>query len=295
MSAGGEFQVQGGVASETTQKAVLAAVELLSAPIVASSVTVQGVDGQGDDGTGTNPVQVGGLDGSGNLQPLKVDTGGQLQIVVVTAALPAGASTEATLAAISAKLGSLGQNAMAGSAPVVIASDQSAVPISAASLPLPSTAATSTKQSDGSQKSQVVDGGGVVIGSNYGDAANALRVAAQLGNASAVADFGAGSIGAQTLRSNPGTAATATCTNVSDSASSVTLIAANTARLGLVLFNDSSAVCYVKFGTTASTSSFTHKMDAGSFWALDTVVYNGRIDAIWASAPGGAMRITELT
>jgi hypothetical protein len=40
-----------------------------------------------------------------------------------------------------------------------------AVPISAASLPLPSLAATSTKQSDGSQKTQVVDGSGNVIGS----------------------------------------------------------------------------------------------------------------------------------
>lgn len=43
--------------------------------------------------------------------------------------------------------------------------DGSAVtqPISAASLPLPSTAATSTKQSDGSQKSQIVDGSGNVV------------------------------------------------------------------------------------------------------------------------------------
>jgi hypothetical protein len=41
-----------------------------------------------------------------------------------------------------------------------------AVPISAASLPLPSTAATSTKQSDGSQKTQIVDGSGNVIGSS---------------------------------------------------------------------------------------------------------------------------------
>lgn len=38
-------------------------------------------------------------------------------------------------------------------------------PISAASLPLPTLAATSTKQSDGSQKSQIVDGSGNVIAS----------------------------------------------------------------------------------------------------------------------------------
>lgn len=45
-------------------------------------------------------------------------------------------------------------------------------PISAAALPLPSTAATSTKQSDGSQKTQIVDGSGNVISST----SNALNV-----------------------------------------------------------------------------------------------------------------------
>jgi hypothetical protein len=45
-------------------------------------------------------------------------------------------------------------------------------PISAASLPLPTSAATSTKQSDGSQKTQIVDGSGNVIGAT----SNALDV-----------------------------------------------------------------------------------------------------------------------
>ncbi len=50
-----------------------------------------------------------------------------------------------------------------------------AVPISAAALPLPSTAATSTKQSDGTQKSQIVDGSGNVIAAT----SNALNVNVQ--------------------------------------------------------------------------------------------------------------------
>lgn len=45
-------------------------------------------------------------------------------------------------------------------------------PISAVSLPLPALASTSTKQSDGSQKSQIVDGSGNVIAAT----ANALNV-----------------------------------------------------------------------------------------------------------------------
>lgn len=45
------------------------------------------------------------------------------------------------------------------------------------SLPLPTLAATSTKQSDGSQKTQIVDGAGLVIASGSGLSTNAMRVA----------------------------------------------------------------------------------------------------------------------
>lgn len=71
-----------------------------------------------------------------------------LPVSLASAPLPTGAATEATLATraadatITARFGTLGQKASAGSAPVVIASDQSAVPMSVASLPLPSGAAT---------------------------------------------------------------------------------------------------------------------------------------------------------
>jgi len=57
-----------------------------------------------------------------------------------------------------------------------------AVPVSAASLPLPSGAATSTKQSDGTQKTQVVDGSGNVIGST----SNALDINIKSGNPTSI-------------------------------------------------------------------------------------------------------------
>lgn len=57
---------------------------------------------------------------------------------------------------------SLGQKTMASSMPIVVASDQSAIPISAASLPLPTGAATSANQTNASQKTQIVDGSGNV-------------------------------------------------------------------------------------------------------------------------------------
>lgn len=63
-------------------------------------------------------------------------------------------------------------------------------PVSAASLPLPTSAATSTKQSDGSQKTQIVDGSGNVISAttnaldiNLKTAAATLTVSQTVGTA----------------------------------------------------------------------------------------------------------------
>ena len=59
---------------------------------------------------------------------------------------------------------------------VTVATDD-LVPISASSLPLPALAATSTKQSDGSQKTQLVDGSGIVVGPVVVSAGNNLPIA----------------------------------------------------------------------------------------------------------------------
>ena len=88
---------------------------------------------------------------------------------------------------------------------------------------------------------------------------------------------------------------TATLTNVASSASNVTLVAANPSRRALVIMNDSTAILYVKFGETATTSSFTLKLAAGATWESPVEhIYVGIIDGIWAAA-NGAARITELT
>lgn len=90
-------------------------------------------------------------------------------------------------------------------------------------------------------------------------------------------------------------AGTATLSNVSSSASSVTILAANTARLQAMIFNDSTSVLYLKFGTTASSSSYTVQLASNAYYELNIPnVYTGKIDGIWASANGNA-RVTELT
>jgi hypothetical protein len=90
-------------------------------------------------------------------------------------------------------------------------------------------------------------------------------------------------------------AGTATVTTVADTATSTTLLASNANRLGAAIQNDSSAVLYVKFGTTASATDYTVRMVQYAYYEVP-YGYTGRIDGIWASDPGdGAARITELT
>lgn len=88
--------------------------------------------------------------------------------------------------------------------------------------------------------------------------------------------------------------ATATLANVAGSASNVTLRSSNTARLGLLIFNDSIASLYIKLGATASATSFTVFVGPGAYYELPNPVYTGIVDGIWTAAAGNA-RVTELT
>lgn len=86
----------------------------------------------------------------------------------------------------------------------------------------------------------------------------------------------------------------AALTNVPGSASSVQLLASTAGRLGATFHNDSTATLYLKFGTTASTSSYTAKIGPDEYYELPNPVFTGQIDGIWSSATG-TVRITELT
>jgi hypothetical protein len=85
-----------------------------------------------------------------------------------------------------------------------------------------------------------------------------------------------------------------TLSNVNDTASSTTLLSSNAARVGATIFNDSTQTLYVKFGTTASSTSFTVKIAAGGYYEVP-YSYTGRIDGIWAADASGAARMTEIT
>lgn len=86
---------------------------------------------------------------------------------------------------------------------------------------------------------------------------------------------------------------TSAVTSVASSAASVTLLAANPNRLGAIIINDSNQVLFVKFGTTASSSSYSARLVSNGYYEVP-FGYTGIIDGIWVAANGNA-RITELT
>ena len=85
----------------------------------------------------------------------------------------------------------------------------------------------------------------------------------------------------------------ATVTAVADSNSSQTLLAANGSRISFSIVNDSTVALYVKYGVTATSTDFTHKLLASETLFEDE--YTGIVDGIWASDASGSARITELT
>lgn len=83
---------------------------------------------------------------------------------------------------------------------------------------------------------------------------------------------------------------TTTNANVSASATSVQLAAANTSRKELTIQNDSSSILYIKEGTTASTTDYKYKLYQDDIYRTNN--YTGRVDGIWSVASGAA-RVSE--
>lgn len=95
------------------------------------------------------------------------------------------------------------------------------------------------------------------------------------------------------LRNLPGRAPTANVTNVAAAVASTQLLAANALRVGVIIFNDSTSVLYVKFGTAAATTSFTVRVAAAGYYEVPAY-YSGVVHGIWNTA-NGAARVTEVT
>jgi hypothetical protein len=88
---------------------------------------------------------------------------------------------------------------------------------------------------------------------------------------------------------------TATTSNVaSDSAAHVVIAAANNARTNLIVHNDSTAILYLKFGDTATSTSHTTQVASQGTYTMPNgnAIYTGLVTGRWAST-NGAARVTE--
>lgn len=122
------------------------------------TLTEQAIGNNGVAPSTDEVKMMGGFDGT-DARYVKTDTDGELQVDVLSSALPAGAATEATLSTLATEAT---VSTLATEATVSTLATEATV----------STLATAATQTDGSQKTQIVDGSGNVISST----GNALDV-----------------------------------------------------------------------------------------------------------------------
>jgi len=85
----------------------------------------------------------------------------------------------------------------------------------------------------------------------------------------------------------------ATVSSVSVSTSNATILSANASRLGAAIYNNATTDLLVKFGATASSSSFTVILLPKAYYEVP-FKYVGIIDAVLASGTGNAL-VTEFS
>ena len=82
--------------------------------------------------------------------------------------------------------------------------------------------------------------------------------------------------------------------DITSGTSDQTFVAANPARKGLLIDNESTSVLYLLFATgTSSVTNYSVRVPAGANINLGANFYTGIIKGVWASANGFA-RITEF-
>lgn len=88
---------------------------------------------------------------------------------------------------------------------------------------------------------------------------------------------------------------TATLSSVTSTISSTTVLALNANRLGALIYNDSTAILYLAYAGTASTTAYTVQVPSQALFELPVAPdYTGIVTGVWAAA-NGAARVTELT
>ena len=108
-------------------------------------------------------------------------------------------------------------------------------------------------------------------------------------------NLGAGNTATGTLRVVQSAASTATQTNPNLSTTSATLLAANAARRSATVFNNSSLTIFIRFSTlAASATTFTVKLLPQDYYEVPGG-YSGAITAVTESGSTNAVQVTQIT
>ncbi len=220
-------------------------------------------------------------DTSNTLQPAQGDKTNGLDVDVTRSALPTGAATSA--------------NQLPNNHDVVVTSAPTTAVTGTFWQATQPVSGTVTETNSAAIKTAVETIDNAIAGSEMQvDVVGALPAGTNaIGKLSANSgvDIGDVDVTSTVLPTGSGTSAV---TSVNDTASSTTLKASNAARKQIMITNTSSAVLYVKYGATASTSSFSLLLNR--YETLIEDHYNGIVDGIWATDPGdGVAMITEIT
>ena len=160
-------------------------------------------------------------------------------------------------------------------------------PISAAALPLPSGAATATKQDTLIGHVDGIEGLLGTIDADTGAIDGKLPSGLTVSGNRLLVD------GSGVTQPTSVAVRTPATTSVASSATSVTVLAANSARRGVSVANLSTAKLYLSFSTPATTANCFIEIPAGGFLLLDQqLIVTNALYGLWASANGTA-QVTE--
>lgn len=263
-------------------------VSVASLPLPTGAATEATLATRLADATFTARIPTIGQKASAGSLSVVVASDQTVPISAVSLPLPTGAATEATLStrlsesAWSLRTNTLGQKAMAGSMPIVIASDQTVIPVSdnAGSLTV-----------DTPQLPAALVGGRLTtnVGAWLGSTAPTVGQKAMASSVPVVISSDQSTVSTQPVKSGTGTTS-----NVTATTSTVTILAANASRLGATVFNDSNKALFLKAGSGASTTSFTVNVPRNGYYEVP-YDYTGILTGIWGSGVSGAARVTEFT
>lgn len=272
-----------------------------------------------------------GLAPSGSFVNVDATNGGSLKVSIEESNAEdfgATATAQRVAAIIGNTTGAIDYNAGNASAQtprVVIATDQAAIPASqsgtwnitnvSGTVSLPTGAATEATLSSIDTSTTSIDSSTTSIdgklAADYGVSSGAVRTAAQVGNASGVADFGAGTAGAQTLRvvqasDNPSPKGRSYADSVRNDYSSVNvttsawvqLIASTSADINsLMIFDSCGEVLELGTGAAASETRVLLIPPGGIDGQIPLFIASGTrvaIKAVSANCTSGQIVITGL-